>query len=148
MPYASVYNVALSVDQAVALSTAMSGGTYASKTLSYAGTWPAYPQIVIHGPITNPVLTNVSTGKVLAFTATIADGTFYSIDTRYGYKTVVDSAGVNRLGNLSAASDLAEFALLPAPDVAAGANAFTLSGTSTGANTKVVVRYNNRYGGI
>ena len=79
-------------------------------TIQYNGQVPAEPIISIVGPITNPVLTQGSTGKKIDFTGTtIASGNNYQIDTRYGYKTVFDGSSVNRIANLTKDSDFADF---------------------------------------
>jgi len=81
-----------------------------TSTLTYDGQYPTEPIINIVGPITNPVLTQVFTGKKLDFTGTtIAAGDNYQIDTRYGYKTVLDGSFVNRIANLTSDSNLADF---------------------------------------
>ena len=78
--------------------------------ITYDGQFPTEPIINIIGPITNPVLTQAATGKKLDFTGTtIAAGDNYRIDTRYGYKTVLDSTLTNRVANLTSDSNLADF---------------------------------------
>ena len=79
-------------------------------TITYDGQYPTEPIINIIGPITNPVLTQSYTNKKLDFTGTtIAAGDNYQIDTRYGYKTVLDGSFVNRIANLTSDSNLADF---------------------------------------
>jgi hypothetical protein len=81
-----------------------------TSTITYDGQFPAEPIINIVGPITNPVLTQVATGKKLDFTGiTIALDNNYQIDTRYGYKTVLDGNFANKLADLTSDSDLADF---------------------------------------
>jgi hypothetical protein len=78
--------------------------------IPYAGQFPAEPIINIIGPITNPVVTQVYTGKKLDFTGTtIGANNNYQIDTRYGYKTVLDGSAVNQIAKLTNDSDLADF---------------------------------------
>ncbi len=120
-----------------------------TRTITYLGTWREYPVIVIAGPITNPVITNVTTGDKLDFTGiTINAGDSYTIDCRYGYKTVVNAVGTNKIADLTNDSDLATFSLESAPDVAGGLNDIKVTGTSANANTQVYLRYYNRYIGI
>lgn len=126
----------------------MNGGYAASKTITYTGSFRAFPVITILGPITDPVLTNVSTGEDLDFTGiTIAGGDSYTIDCRFGYKTVKNAAGTNKIADLSSGSDLATFHLGADPEVSDGANAFTLTGTGTDSNTQVTVAYYERFVG-
>lgn len=121
------------------------GGTVVSSetSINYPGTWIEYPEIVITGPITDARIEHLETGDVLDFDGvTIADGDYYTIDLRFGYKTVVDSAGTNKIADLSSESDLATWHLNP------GENNLALSGTGGGTNTAIVIRYYYRYLGV
>ena len=85
--------------------------------IPYNGQFPAEPIINIVGPITNPVLTQSATGKKLDFTGvTIASGNNYQIDTRYGFKTVLDGNFANKLGDLTSDSNLADFNVADFPE--------------------------------
>jgi len=149
IPYGAIFDIALTSDQRAALIAAVAGGYGASKTITYAGSFAEYPVVTILGPITNPVLTNVSTGETLDFTGiTIAALDSYIIDCRFGYKTVKDAAGTNKIADLTTASDLATFHLAADPEVSGGANAFTLTGSGTTGATTVTVAYYNRYVGL
>jgi hypothetical protein len=120
-----------------------------TRTITYDGTWREYPVIVIAGPITNPIISNLTTGDKLDFTGiTISAGDSYTIDCRYGYKTVTNAAGTNKIADLTNDSDLATFSLEAAPDVAGGNNDIQVTGTSANATTQVYLRYYNRYVGI
>lgn len=148
LPYAAIYNIELTPTQREALVIAVDGGLGASKTITYGGSFLTYPVVTITGPITDPILTNVSTGEDLDFTGiTIASGDTYTIDCRFGYKTVKNAAGTNKIADLTAASDLVSFHLGADPEVSGGANAFTLTGTGTDANTEVTITYNERFVG-
>jgi hypothetical protein len=99
-----------------------------------------YPTIIIAGPITGPVITNVTTGDKLDFTGySIGNGITYTIDTRYGYKTVIDSGGVSRISQLTTDSSLATFRLVP------GTNSIGAYGTSITGSTSITVQYNPRF---
>ncbi len=139
---AAIYNVALSSTQVAALNTTLTSGDTTSYgvTIAYTGSADEYPILALAGPITSPVITNGLTGTTLNFNGyTIADGTTLFIDLRFGYKTVQDSAGVNRIDKLTNASALATWRL------AAGSNGIALSGSGTGANTKLSFSYYKRY---
>ena len=110
--------------------------------IPYAGTWLEYPEIVIYGPIDNARIENTETGDVLEFSGTIDSGDYYVLDLRYGYKTVVDAGGVNKIGDLTAASDLATWHLQP------GDNTINFSGANASSVTALVVRWYNRYLGV
>jgi hypothetical protein len=121
------------------------GGTTvgAETAIDYDGTWIEYPEIEIIGPIADPRIEHLDTGDVLDFDGTtIADGDSRIIDLRYGYKTVVDGSGANKIADLTSDSDLATFHLKP------GTNNLGFSGTSAGTNTAIVVRWYRRYLGV
>ena len=115
------------------------GGT---QVLAIGGNWPTFPIIRVNGPITNPTITNNTTGRVIAITATISAGAYYDIDLSYGKKTVVDNGGVNRIATVSASSDLATWALNP------GNNTIAVTGTGTTSASDLTFTYYNRYTGI
>jgi len=122
-----------------------------TQSVTYAGDMPAYPsRIRITGPITDCVITNTTTGEILDFTGTaIAAGDYYDIDCRYGNKTVTDAAGVNRIADLTADSDLATWRLVPSETGAATRiNTITVYGSDTTAATGVSITYTTRYSGI
>lgn len=116
----------------------------------YTGSWYSFPTIRITGPITNPVIENETTGEKLDFTGvTINNGDYYDIDTRYGRKSIVDSSGNNKIGDLTDDSDLGTFHLEPDGAIApGGSNAFRVTGSSVSAVTAVEMTYFNRYLGI
>lgn len=119
------------------------------KTITYVGSVRSYPTIRITGPITNPVITHNGTGYKLDFTGTtIAAGDWYEIDLGYGENTIKDKSGASVLDNLSDDSDLVEFAILPAPDLAGGVNSINVSGSSINESTKIDVNYYDMYIGI
>jgi hypothetical protein len=120
------------------------GATVNSETtINYAGTWLEYPEIQIVGPIQDARIEHVDSGDVLDFDGnTIADGDSYTIDLRYGYKTIVDSAGGNQIAKLTADSDLATWHMSP------GENNLHITGASADTTTAIVLRWYNRYLGV
>lgn len=117
-----------------------------SVNVAYQGNVPEYPIVTIRGPIENPVVTNLVTGDTLTFSSvTLSASTTYTIDLRYGNKRVYDQGGTSRLDQLSSDSDLATFALQPAPLAAGGTNVLMVSGNGLGTATQVTVTYYNRY---
>jgi len=120
-----------------------------TRRVNYAGTWDAWPVVIITGPITNCVITNETMGDRLDFTGTtIGAGVSYTIDCRYGYKTVTRSDGANRVQDLTANSNLATFRVGAHPDVLDGVNIFRVRGSGCTAATQVVLQFHTRYVGV
>ena len=112
-------------------------------TLQYAGSWIEYPIIEFHGPLANALLVNNRNGKKLDFSQqTIDAGHVWTVDLRYGYKTVTDQTGANQISKLSTDSDLVDWVLEP------GANDLFATGTGGDEDTQVIIRYYNRYIGV
>jgi hypothetical protein len=118
-----------------------------TKTINYPGTFQTNPVITIVGPISNLVITNETTGEKLDFTGTAISGT-WTIDTRYGFKTVEDSSGTNQIAAISDDSNLATFHLEIDPTAPGGANSIKVVGTSASAGTQVYFQWFNRYIGF
>lgn len=113
--------------------------------VAYSGNLPEYPVIEIRGPVSNPAITNLTTGLTLDFgTITIGAGTTYVIDTHPFFKTVL-AGTVSKRGELTADSDLGEFRLEPSPVATGGTNVMFLSGTAMGTATRFAMTYYNRY---
>jgi hypothetical protein len=106
------------------------------------GNWITYPIIRLNGPITNPVITNSTTGQSITFTGTISAGAYYDIDLEYGKKTVIDNLGVNRISTVNPSSNLATWALQP------GNSTIAITGTGTTAATNAVFSFFYRFTGI
>ncbi len=117
-----------------------------SCSLTYGGTWRTYPIVTITGPATDCVITNTTTSEKLDFTGhTISQGDSYEIDCRYGYKTVKNSAGTNKISELSNDSDLATFHFEANPDSTSGVNVITLQVSKINDLSKVVFTYDVMY---
>lgn len=127
--------------------TTIGTGTINQSTIiPYAGSWETYPYIRIVGPITHCVITNATTGDKLDFTGiTISQGDYYDIDTRYGYKTVMNKLGNNRIMDLTNDSDLATFRLAAEPEASGGENNLLVTGTNAGEETQVIFGWRERY---
>ncbi len=142
-----VLSVPVSVPMRVGVST-----MNALRLLPYNGDVDSYPVIRIVGPVTNLVITNNVThadGREEAFTldftgTTIPSGVIWTIDTRYGAKTIVDNAtpSNNQIGTLvDATSQLTGFR------VVAGDNSVRVTGTAITGVTQVIFQYHHRYSG-
>lgn len=119
----------------------------AVESITYAGKWETFPTIYITGPANDLVITNVTTGKVLDFTGTnLAALDSYTIDLRYGYKTVTDAAGVRKNAALTDDSNLVDWSLVPSPDAPDGINDIQVEiASGLTAATLIRVEYYNRY---
>ena len=95
------------------------------------GNYNAQPKIQIVGPVTNPVITNTTTGKSMSMTVAIASGNTWTIDV--GRRSIVDQAGVNQFGVLDVTSDWIE--------LAPGNNNIQLTGTGspTAGTTRLLI---------
>jgi hypothetical protein len=120
----------------------------ASTALSYIGSVVSYPVIQVTGPVSSLVITNATTGKVLSFSASVPAGRVWTIDMRYGYKTIKDDLGVNQISALSAGSSLGTWAIAPSPTVTDGINVITVTGSGATSATSVVLDYSTRYHAI
>jgi hypothetical protein len=141
---ANSFTVPLAIPWAIGASTINQ-----AVSVAYPGSWRASPTITIVGPITNPIVRNVTTGEKLDFTGiTVAAGDSYVIDTRYSVATVTDAAGVDRTANLTDDSHLTTFHLASRADVPGGVNDLSVTGTAATAATQVYVQFYPRYLGL
>lgn len=120
-----------------------------TRSIVYAGSWRAYPVIVITGPLNSAVITNNTTGDKLDLTGyNIAALDTLTIDCRSGVKTVVDAAGANKIDKLSDDSDLQTFSLEAAPEAPGGVNSIRVTGSAATSATEINLQYLTRYVGI
>ena len=118
------------------------------KTIDYVGSFHSFPhKIRITGPITGAVITNVTTGEKLDFTGkTIAGADYYDIDLRYGYKTVKDKIGTDKINDLTKDSDLSAWHIEAARDGSGvKVNEINVAGTAVTSSTSVAISWLNRY---
>lgn len=77
------------------------------------GDLPAYPTIRITGPVTNPRVWAVETGRALELSMTLGDGEYVEIDTRPGTRWVLRNGSGNAHSALTAGSRLDLFQIPP-----------------------------------
>lgn len=78
----------------------ISGDTGGGTIVGNGGNVFVYPEIYLHGQLTNPVLENLDTGESLSIASTvIASGSYYYIDTFL--RTVTDNSGNNKRDKFS-----------------------------------------------
>ena len=124
------------------------GGTSVNQSipLTYDGSWAAYPQIDIRGPISNPSIVNETTDEELAMTVTVDDGDVVRIDLNPRGKSVWHiTDDENWMNYLDSDSDLATWHLEPAPVAPNGINDLTFSGTNGGSNTAITLRWYDQF---
>lgn len=115
----------------------------------YAGGWPEYPTIVVTGPATNLVITNVTTSKKLDFTgSSLGTADTYTIRTQFGKKDVLNQAGSSVFNLLTPDSDLDDWPLMPIGKVASGVNQIRIEATGTSGDTRVRIEYYDRFGAV
>jgi phage-related protein len=112
-----------------------------STTADNVGDVEAYPRWEISGPASAITLANVTTGKTLTLTSSLA-GTSNKrlVDTRPGQATITDESLVNKWAELSAGSSL--WPLVP------GANALTVSVSGSTSATVARMTYRPRFEGV
>jgi hypothetical protein len=119
------------------------------QVIAYPGTWISYPEVEIVGPATDAVITNLETGEKLDFSGlTLGSTERIVVDTRYGFKTVVDQDGVNAIDALTDDSDLSTFHIEhKRPGESARDNPIWVIASGIDSGTRVVLRYYERYTG-
>ena len=100
-------------------------------TVNNLGNTYASPLITINGPMTNPRLDNLTTGKFMAFTHTLGVGESIIVDVKLG--TIVDENGADISADLDIGSEFIK--------LVSGANIFYLtSDENEGATDPVATR--------
>ena len=122
---------------------------------------PEYPLIIINGPITNPVIENLTTDEQIALTAngglSIGAAEFIVIDLSgsplFDRKTILNQDGDSVAQYLTNDSDLATWHLayngekLPNGTYSDGNNLLRVTGTGANLLSRVTLRYYDRFEG-
>lgn len=109
-------------------------------TINYPGTWFDYPKIIITGPIDDPLsITNITTDETILLDYELQPAEIVTINLAYGQKTVTNNSGTNLIGRISSDSDLGTFHIVP------GVNQFSLGFHGNDANSRIELRYKDRY---
>lgn len=118
-------------------------GVSTTATLDGNNAAKAYPTIIVTGPVTDFKIVNNTTGEKLDFTGnSIGGANTWTIDTRFGYKTVTDQASANQISKLTTDSNLSTFHLEP------GVNSLSVTGTGPSSATAVTMQYFPRFTGV
>jgi hypothetical protein len=116
-------------------------------SVAYTGTVMSSPILQCIGPLTNLTLVD-GAGRLIQLTSSVPDGDIWTIDLRYGKKTVIDSAGISQFASLSIYSDLINWGLYPEPTFDAGLQYLSVSATGTTSSSQVNMFWYDRYVGI
>lgn len=116
---------------------------------TYPGTWDSYPTVTLTGPYTMAQITNSVISSYVALVVPIAAGDTRIINLTPGNQSILDGAGVSRFGELSAGSNLLEFAIKPDPIAPGGVQTITvtMAGNTPGVSA-AALSYNDRYYGL
>ena len=119
------------------------------EALIYSGSWDSYPVWSIYGPASHVRIDNLSTGETIQFTAGgfVEPNDIWTIDLRYGYKTVRNLANMDQIEFITEDSDLATWHLGGHPEVNGGANHLRILASDCNSDSKIQVSYLHRYRG-
>lgn len=116
------------------------GSLVAGEDIGYGGDTREWPVLRIYGPISTPVLENLTTGRGLYFDGNVAAGDWLEITTAPGARAVLanGAAGASRYGLLNAVSS-AWWSLEPGP------NLLRLRASDFSGTARAEITYRNRY---
>lgn len=121
------------------------GGVTFTATIVYTGSWVEYPIITIEGPYNSVDIVNLTTGAVIGFFIPILQGQSRIIDLTPNAISIVDENGVNRFDELTAETNLVDFAINPDPIAPGGINELQAQMTGVSTATRFIVEYRERY---
>jgi hypothetical protein len=105
------------------------GSTARPGWLTNEGDAPTWPVFTVAGPCSNPVITDVQSGRTIALSGTIPTGRTVTIDTRPGSRSVTWDGGGNAAGLLTAQARI-DLMQLPAGTSEIRWNAVDLTNTA------------------
>lgn len=122
------------------------------QTITYNGNYKSYPYILIRGPLTYPIITNVTTGEQIALTYAVSAGETVTIDLDYnnqGIKRIRNNFGVDLIGTVQNPNDLATFHLEVDPIAPGGENRLTFAGSDAQEGVTLIrLTWYERYMGV
>ena len=146
IPFAVLSSAGFSVPMTVPLSVGISTLNQ-TVSVAYEGTADSLPIFTVLGPVENLAIQNLTLGDSITISGEIPTGDTWTIDTRYGRKTITDQNGVNKIRFYE--GDLATFRLLAAEDDSASfVNDIKVTGDNANSSTRIVLQYFNRYIGM
>lgn len=115
-------------------------------TITYTGSWLAYPVMEADGPFSGIRFTNEITGEIIRLNKNVAAGETVVFDLREGQKSVTSSVYGDVIGAIVDPIALATFHLEPNPGASGGVNVISVYLEATDSiNTKVRFSYQERF---
>lgn len=121
--------------------------------INYDGTWDGDQiDIKLTGPITLPVVENITLGKRIELNYDIPSGDYVTITIRPETVTVIDNHGTNLIGTVTSISDLVDFVIKsPGSITPTGINHINITGLNSSLATTAIqidywVRHISAYG--
>lgn len=103
------------------------------------GSITSWPTLTVYGPITNPSITNFTTGKTIVFAGSLSANDHLSIDTNPRRRSAMLNDAVNFYGNYN-------FGLSQWWGLEPGANDLRLGATAYSAGASLVVQWRDAWG--
>ncbi len=131
--------------------TPVAGGSLGEIRIAQtAGGYHTFPNVMrITGPITSPIVYNVTLNKKLDFTGiTIPVDDYYDIILLYGLKAVVNKAGDKKIADLSDDSNIDSCMLAAHPTAGDGNNSIQVTGSAVSSATKIEIGWSDKYLGV
>lgn len=136
-----------------------SDNSFAGTTITYTGTWVAYPRIEVTGPYSSFMVVHSEAESLIRLNTQIFAGESRIIELEPDEKKYIqDGGGVSRMDELLMPdSNLVNFSLRPVgifdqdnpfSGVPAGTNTINANATGVGAETTVTLKYKERYLGL
>lgn len=117
-------------------------------SIDYTGTWDGDQiDIYLRGPMSQPTITNLTTGRKIEMNYVIESDDYVIITIRPEFATVLNSGGDNLIGTISSISDLADFVLKSEGQVSpTGENVITVAAARPDWNqTEIQIDYYVRH---
>lgn len=114
--------------------------TMPSFSVTNTGDYEMWPVWTIHGPGTNLVLTDTTTGLALTFTLTLGSSDILTIDTTPGVKAILLNSVTNEYPALATTSSIFSLPM--------GSNAITAVMSGTTGTSALTLVYKQRYLGV
>lgn len=126
------------------------GSSIVSKgqTISYQGTWRTYPTVTLTGPMTNPIIDNLTLPARLALTYTLSAGSTITIDLSPGAKSVTLDDGTDLIGVLTDDSDIGTWRFETDPHAPGGDNSIKVQASGLTSASLIALSWYRRFMGI